>query len=123
SGLERIVADNRALREGEIPRVEAMLERELEIFAAQARSNAARPLVAELRRRAEAIRRQELRRLEAEGVTGLEAIDHVTRRIVDRLLQGPSEALRRGDLSLDRRGASYLRALLGLAGSENGEHP
>jgi glutamyl-tRNA reductase len=121
SGLERIVADNRAHREREIPRVEAMLERELEIFAAQARSSAARPLVAELRRRAEAIRRQELRRLQANGVTGLEAIDHVTRRIVDRLLQGPSEALRRGDLSLDPRGATYLRALLGLAGPEAAE--
>ena len=121
SGLERIVADNRALREGEIPRVEAMLERELEIFATQARSSAARPLVAELRRRAEAIRRQELRRLEAEGVTGLQAIDHVTRRIVDRILQAPSEALRRGDLSLDPRGESYLRAFLGLTEAETAE--
>lgn len=121
SGLERIVADNRAHREREIPRVEAMLERELEIFATQARSSAARPLVAELRRRAEAIRRQELRRLEADGVSGPEALDHVTRRIVDRLLQGPSEALRRGDLGLDPRGATYLRALLGLAGPETAE--
>ena len=121
SGLERIVADNRALREREIPRVEEMLEKELEIFSEQARSTAARPLVAELRRRAEAIRRQEVRRLLADGIGDPEAIDHATRRIVDRILQAPSEALRRGDLNLDARGASYLRALLGLDEPETAE--
>ena len=54
-------------------------------------------------------------------VTGPEAIDHVTRRIVDRILQAPSEALRRGDLSLDPRGESYLRAFLGLTEAETAE--
>jgi glutamyl-tRNA reductase len=121
SGLERIVAGNRALREREIPRVEEMLEREPEIFASQARSSAARPLVGELRRRAEAIRQEELQRALGNGPLGPETMEHVTRRIVDRILQAPSEALRRGDLLLDPQGAANLRALLGLDEPEPAE--
>jgi len=115
SGLEQVVADNRALREREIPRVEALLEHELDIFASQARESAARPLVAELRRRAEAIRQQEMLPLLADGAADREAIDRATRRIVDRILQGPSAALRRGDLALDPQHVHYLRAIFGLA--------
>ena len=47
SGLERVVADNRAMRESEIPRVEALLERELGFFTQRARSRAARVRVVE----------------------------------------------------------------------------
>lgn len=126
SGLERIVADNHALREREIPRVESLLERELEIFTSQARESAARPLVSELRRRAEEIRQEELRPLLQDGTMDPEAIERATRRIVDWILQGPSAALRRGDLALDPQHVHYLRAIFGLAeadgGPEGGAH-
>ncbi len=115
SGLEEVVARNRALREHEIPRVESLLAGALAIFESQARESAARPLVAELRRRAEAIRRQELHRVLKGGAADEAALERMTRRIVDRLLQGPSAALRRGDLALDTQHVHYLRAILGLA--------
>jgi len=55
------------------------------------------------------------------GPLGPETMEHVTRRIVDRILQAPSEALRRGDLLLDPQGAANLRALLGLDEPEPAE--
>lgn len=118
SGLEEIVVHNRARREREIPRVTELLDRELEVFAAQARESTVRPLVAELRQRAESIRREEIARATAsdpgDGVT----LDRVTRRIVDRLLEAPCGALRRGDLALDEPHARYLRLVLGLGETE-----
>ena len=114
SGLEQIVADNRALREREIPRVEALLARELSIFESLARESTVRPLVAELRRHAEAIRREELGRARQGGPIDERAVEQMTRRIVDRILQGPSAALRRGDLALDPQHVHYLRMIFGL---------
>jgi glutamyl-tRNA reductase len=117
SGFEQIVAYNRARREREIPRVEALLERELRVYETRARESSVRPLVAELRQRAEEIRREELERaLRKDGAVDLETLDRVTRRLVDRLLQVPSQALRRGDLALDPQHAGYLRTLFGLEG-------
>jgi glutamyl-tRNA reductase len=115
SHLDVVVADHRALRQREVPRVEALLDRELSIFAAQARESVVRPLVGELRRHAESIRREELERARRAGPLDERALEHLTRRIVDRLLQGPSAALRRGDLALDPSHVGYLRTILGLA--------
>jgi glutamyl-tRNA reductase len=123
SGFEQVVAFNRARREREIPRVEALLERELEVFETRMRESRVRPLVAELRLRAEEIRREELERARGQeaGVDG-EALDRVTRRLVDRLLSVPSQALRSGDLALDPQHTGYLRALFGLAARDgNGD--
>src|SRR5205085_7957992 len=116
SALEQIVAHNRARREREIPRVEGLLQRELALFAEQARESAVRPVLAELRQYAESIRRAELERALAatDGEIGPELVERVTRRIVDRLLHGPSMALRRGDLALDGQHAHYLRLMFGL---------
>jgi glutamyl-tRNA reductase len=127
SGFEQVVAYNRARREREIPRVEALLERELEMFEARARESRVRPLVAELRQRAEEIRREELERaIQKDGAVDQEMLDRVTRRLVDRLLQVPSQALRRGDLALDPQHAGYLRTLFGLGGGhgddQHGSH-
>ncbi|TMA31267.1 MAG: glutamyl-tRNA reductase [Deltaproteobacteria bacterium] len=99
SGLEQIVAHNRARREREIPRVETLIRRELGIFAAQARESALRPLLAELRRRAESIRQAELER--ERGAADGAALDRLTRRIVDRLVEASSQALRRAAPALD----------------------
>jgi glutamyl-tRNA reductase len=125
SGFEQVVAFNRARREREIPRVEALLARELEIFETRMRESRVRPLVAELRLRAEEIRRDEMERARAQdGVDG-EALDRVTRRLVDRLLRVPSQALRSGDLALDPQHTVYLRALFGLStpdGNGDGHH-
>jgi len=124
SGFEEVVGSNRAGREREIPRVEELLARELKVFEARAHESRVRPLVAELRLRAEAIRRDEVARaLARTGGADAEALDRVTRRIVDRLLHVPSRALRRGDLALDAQHAGYLRALFGLEGERESGDP
>lgn len=114
SGLEEIVAHNRARREHEVPRVAALLDQELRIFATQARESTVRPLVAELRQRAEAIRLEEIGRGLDDGLRDGALLERVTRRIVDRLLHAPSTALRRGDVALDEQHARYLRMMFGL---------
>ena len=91
--LEHIVASNRERREAEIPSVETLLDHELALFAAWAREHAARPLIAEIRRRAEAIRREEIEKALASGPLDLEMLEHLTRRVVDRLMQYPIHAL------------------------------
>ncbi|HEY6193550.1 MAG TPA: glutamyl-tRNA reductase [Candidatus Eisenbacteria bacterium] len=94
SDLEAAVAQNRERREAEVPRVETLLEREHGLFSEWAAEFAARPLVAEIRRRAEAIRQEELERALASGSLDPESLDRVTRRLVDRLLHAPIRALR-----------------------------
>ena len=121
SGLEQIVSHNRARREREIPRVEALLVHELEVFEAQARESAVRPLVAELRQRAENIRCEEMERALRDGPVDEDVLERVTRRVVDRLMHAPSQALRRGDLALDPQHVRYLRFLFDLEGGQ--EHP
>lgn len=121
SGLEEIVERNRARRLHEIPRVETLLARELDVFEAQAHESAVRPVLSELRTLAESIRRAEVERAGADGSLDAEVLDRVTRRIVDRLLHGPSMALRRGDLALDGQHAHYLRLMFGLRHSLPGE--
>jgi len=96
SRLEEAVELTRKLREREIPLVETLLEAELERFEEEAHQRAARPLVAELRVRAEAIRKAEVERAVAAGDIDAEMLDRVTRRLVDRLLRAPSAALRQG---------------------------
>lgn len=113
SSLETIVARHRAEREREIPLVEALLERELQVFEEQARESAARPVLTELRRMAEAIRRSELERALAAGSLDAAALDRVTRRIVDRVLHGPSMTLRREGGAGSAR-AREVRHLFGL---------
>ena len=122
SGLEEIVAYNRARREHEVPRVTALLEQELRLFADHARESTVRPLVAELRQRAEAIRREEIGRALEDGLRDGPLLERVTRRIVDRLLHAPSTALRRGDLALDEQHARYLRMMFGLEGESPDVH-
>ena len=99
SGLEQIVAHNRARREREIPRVETLIRRELGIFAAQARESSLRPVLAALRRRAESIRQAELER--ARGSADGAALEQLTRRLVDRLVEASSQALRRAGPGFD----------------------
>ena len=120
SRLEEAVQESRVRREEEIPKVERLLEQSFEEFGRQAMEAAARPLVSELRVRAEAIRRAEVERAVAAGLGDAETLDHVTRRVVDRLLHAPSEALRRGLLHDHSHGASCLRCVFGVG--EQGPH-
>jgi glutamyl-tRNA reductase len=114
SRLEEVVLRSREKREREIPRVEALLEPAIEELGRQSAETAARPLVAELRVRAEEIRRAEVERAVAAGLGDAAALDHVTRRVVDRLLRAPSEALRNGIYESNASRDSCLRCVFGV---------
>ena len=118
SALEEIVAANRARRAREIPRVETLLERELEAFRARARQRLANGAIAELRRRTEALVRAELAASLGDAVPAA-ALDHTAQRLADRLLVAPTRALADGNAPLDQAHALYLRRLFGLKGDDD----
>ena len=82
----------------EVPKVEALVEEEVEEFVRRHRELEVEPLVSELRRRAEAIRKRELERTlnDLEDVDPLvaERIDHLSRTLVKRLLHDPTLRIR-----------------------------
>jgi glutamyl-tRNA reductase len=114
SDLEQFVAANRTRRETEIPRVEALLARELDQLALWAGEHSVRALVAELRGRAENVRREEIARALADGGADPGTIDRLTRRLVDRLLHGPVRALREGASGRNEPHVDCLRRAFGI---------
>jgi len=112
--LEQVVAGNREKRETEIPRVEALLERELDQLSAWAVEYSVRSMVVELRSRAEAIRQEELSRVLEAGPPGPAALDQMSRRIVDRLLHAPVMALREGASGRSEPHVRCLRRAFGI---------
>jgi glutamyl-tRNA reductase len=110
SQLEELVNENLERRRLEIPRVEAVVDRELDMLRAWARHVGARPILIELRAQAERIRQAELARFARERTTDGEAIDRLTRRLTERLLSIPA-AIARDDRpsSIDPGGRSLGR--------------
>ena len=95
--LERVAAENRELRNGELARAEAILREELEAALAAARQRGAAPVIREIRARAESIAQAELER--SLGGLGLsDKQDRVVRAmakaIVNKLLHEPTVRLR-----------------------------
>jgi glutamyl-tRNA reductase len=93
AGLDETMAS----RLGEVPKVEAIVEEEVESFARRYRELEVEPLVVSLRRQAEEIRVRELERavgdLELDPATA-ERIEHLTRVLVKRLMHEPTVRLR-----------------------------
>ncbi len=121
AGLEDVVSENRERRAREIPRVEAVIDRELDALRRRARQRMIRPIVAELKRRAEAIRREELARLQADGPLDDAAIERLTRRLVDRLVAAPAMALRHSETPVDLAHAQILHRLFALPDDAGGD--
>ena len=117
-GLEQLAELHRQQREAEIPKVEAVIARELQWLHAWARHQALRPLVSGLRRKVEAIRRAELARatqeLDEVGATGAAVLERLSRRLLDQVLAIPLAQLEAGELPLDATHAEYLRRLFAL---------
>jgi glutamyl-tRNA reductase len=85
---------------------------------AWARRQALRPLIAELRRKLEAIRRAEIARLGRErsdaAIAEGGALERLTRRLIDRVIALPVGALESGHVSLDADQTRVLRRLFAL---------
>jgi glutamyl-tRNA reductase len=98
--LEGLIAQNLRRRREEVPRVQEILEHEFERFELWCQGRAAAPLVRQLQKRAEDIRRSTLdasrKRFPEETH---EHLEQLTRALVRKLLHHPSQQLRRGDLS------------------------
>ena len=106
-------------RRAEIVRVEAIIEEELERFAALARGRTVAPVVGALRAWAEGIRAAELERADKtlSELTDEQraAVDSATRRIVAKILHEPTvEVKRAAGTARGERLADALRALFGL---------
>lgn len=110
--LENLIHQNLRRRREEVPRVLEILERELQRFHDWNRSLAAEPLIANLQRWAEGIRRDELAAAKARLPEGVDAeVDALTRSLVRKLLHHPSVELRRGG---DEVGLEWARRLFHL---------
>jgi glutamyl-tRNA reductase len=87
-----------AARRGEAPRAETLVAKAAERFAAELPRTVGLPIIAELRREADAARRAELRRLlrrlpEADAALA-ERLERFSRALTNRLLHRPTERLR-----------------------------
>jgi glutamyl-tRNA reductase len=86
--------DAMAARIREVPKVEEVVEQEVEAFARRYRELEVEPLLSELRRQAESIRERELDRALSDlgdvDPAVAERIDHLSRTLVKRLLHDPT---------------------------------
>jgi glutamyl-tRNA reductase len=116
AGLDEAMAS----RLREVPKVEAIIEDEVEAFGRRYRELEVEPLVAELRRNAEAIRERELERTlrdlgDVDPETA-ERIEHLSRALVKKLLHEPTARLReRAGTGEADEVAATVRELFGLA--------
>ena len=108
-----------AARQSEIPAVEAIIAAEIETFNTARRGLALRPVIVDLRHKAEAIRQQELDRTlrylgEVDAET-LAHIQHFSRALVNKLLHKPTLCLR--DVAeMDEKAAVYANTVRDLFG-------
>jgi glutamyl-tRNA reductase len=111
--LERLCPIDTPTRRAEEQRAEALAAEEADRLAEWLRFRAASPAIAELRTYAEAVRTAELRRsasrLRDLTPEQLDAVDALTNGIVNKLMHGPTIALRQG--SVGRSRSQMLRVL------------
>jgi glutamyl-tRNA reductase len=118
--LQSTVEDNLEERRAEVPRVEAIVEEELESFMAWMASLEVVPTIGQLRRRAEDIRLAEveraLNRLGDVSEREREVILSLSRRLVNKLLHQPINCLKQE--AADSNGAVYTQVARHLFGLE-----
>lgn len=93
--LNRVVDINLTKRRSEIPRVESLIEDELGRLREWKSSMAVGPIIAEMRGQADSMRRAEIEKV-SEGLSAeeLERLDRVTRAVMNKLLHGPTMAMK-----------------------------
>jgi glutamyl-tRNA reductase len=93
--LQHLVARNLERRRTQAPLVETIVGEELRHFGAWYQGLGAEPLIAELQRRAERIRREEVDAVRARfPAEAQEELDRLTRALVRKILHHPSTRLR-----------------------------
>ncbi|MGC3997233.1 MAG: hypothetical protein QM767_06855 [Anaeromyxobacter sp.] len=104
--MERVVTATHEARRSEAIRAEAIVEAEVMAFTRERESRAALPVLAQLRRKAEAIARAEAERtLAAVGghldEKGRKSVEAMAQAIVNKLLHGPTARLKEAASSGD----------------------
>ncbi len=111
--LRDVVEGNLGARLGEVGRVEDLIAEELDRFSQWQRSTEIAPTAAALVERADALRAAEMERiaphLETMTQAQRDAVDHLSRRMVAKLLHAPLKTAR--DLAGSKQGQLYLTAL------------
>jgi glutamyl-tRNA reductase len=111
--LKGVVESNRESRLGEVSKVEEIISGELERFDAWQHSTEIAPTIGALVERADVLRREEIKKLQRHLATMTpeqrDAVDHLTRRLVAKLLHDPITKAR--ELSTSAEGHTYLNAL------------
>jgi glutamyl-tRNA reductase len=97
--MERVVAQTHEARRGEASRAEAIVEAEVLAFTKERDTRAALPVLAQLRRRAEAIAHAEAERTLAHLADrlddkGRKSVEAMAQAIVNKLLHGPTARLK-----------------------------
>jgi glutamyl-tRNA reductase len=117
--LQAVLDESLTARQAEIPAVEAIIAEEQERLAGELRRLAVKPLIVDMRRKAEQIRQTELERtlryLGDLDPQALAHIQHFSRSLVNKLLHEPTTRLR--EAAGEETAAEYetaVRALFGL---------
>ena len=108
--LRSVVDEGAELRKAELPKVHAIVDDAVEDFSAWERSLALGPAIESLKTWAEEIRAAEVARLaqKSGGRGDTEALDRVTKQLVNKLLHRPMVQIR--ELVLGKDGQVYLEA-------------
>ena len=119
--LHDIRDENLAARQSEVPKVEAIIDEEMDLFSAQVCELMMRPLIVDMRRKAEAYREEELSRVLRELGHGLDPkmatqLQNFSHSLVNKLLHEPTVRLK-AKASAREAGlyAATVRDLFGLA--------
>lgn len=111
--LRGVVEGNLGARLGEVGRVEELIADELDRFSQWQRSTEIAPTAAALVSKADAIRAAELERIAPQLASMTQeqrdAVDHLSRRMVAKLLHAPLKSAR--ELAGSKQGQLYLNAL------------
>jgi len=104
--LKAVVQANQARRKKLMVEAEEVLKEELQSFESWQQSLGSVPMISMLQMRAERIRSEEFRKVESKlqglSVTEKEAVDRITRGVVNKLLHGPMTQLRQVENADDR---------------------
>jgi glutamyl-tRNA reductase len=117
--LEKVVEATHEARKGEALRAEAIVEAEVMAFAKEREARAALPVLAQLRRQAEAIALAEAERTLAQvggklDEKGRRSVEAMARAIVNKLLHGPTARLKEAASSGDGTLAGAAAELFGI---------
>ena len=118
--MEKVVESTHEARRGEALRAEAIVEAEVLAFAREREARAALPVLVSLRRRAEAIAREEAERTLARvgaklDDRGRRSVEAMAQAIVNKLLHPPTARLKEAAASGDGSLAGVVAELFGIA--------